>query len=302
MFLISKIFTEIDSKIKLIPINSKITKEFIYNSFPNKKIFVCDFYIQDSEFWDEIEGGYCTNNIVNIDHHAPTDRMAQYITSTVLSIQYVNKYGPVSDDSIIVINHVDCDSLLSSHIMAGILPPLELFAEASIDADHTGKLNPISDLLQSIASKRDILYSINNLIKFLKNEKIDNEAEILKNQEIESRNIIKNYIEKGYFKINKYVTYATLPEKENTAYYPSFFPNTWVICTGSPYKNTNKTEFACRLGLSAPKWLKLNRLDLPEGYNGRWNAGANGRSGGSNMDIEDFVKIINEKINNFLKN
>lgn len=52
---------------------------------------------------------------------------------------YVKEEGIASPADCVVINHTDCDSVLSSAIIRGILPPEKRFGDAAIAADHTGE-------------------------------------------------------------------------------------------------------------------------------------------------------------------
>lgn len=81
--------------------------------------------------------------------------MQKHISSTNLAIEWVRTFGPVMDGRV-VINHTDCDSILSSGIMDGSLEPLDKYGQAAIAADHTGEQNDIADILQSLESKKSL--------------------------------------------------------------------------------------------------------------------------------------------------
>jgi hypothetical protein len=89
----------------------------------NGAIVACDFYVDGSEHGREVPGGYEIGSILNVDHHAPSERMARQISSTNLAIDHVRRFGPAKPDTLVVISHTDCDSVLSSCIMAGELEP-----------------------------------------------------------------------------------------------------------------------------------------------------------------------------------
>lgn len=56
----------------------------------------------------------------------------------------------MGDDAVLIIDHLDRDSILSSGILLGRLPPDPRLSEAAITADHTGAENDIADLLQGL--------------------------------------------------------------------------------------------------------------------------------------------------------
>lgn len=290
-------------KIILINESQNISEKNIlalYQSQPKKKIFVCDFYIADIEKYSEISGGYFHGNLYNIDHHAPTKRMAQEISATHLAIDYVKTYGVNPQDAIIIINHTDCDSVLSSCIMAGILPPEDRFARAAKAADHTGEENEIADMLQAIAGERDLLFSIKTLTCILENKPLDEKATSLLQKRIKDRELIKNLIEQHAFMTDDAVTYAFTQRKIDAGLLPALLPESVIIMLAAPMPdNPQKTNYTVRRGPKAPAGLYLNTLNLDKEFGGRWNAISNKRGGGTIRPISDYVKIINEKVKNF---
>lgn len=112
-------------------------------------VVACDFYLVGAESGGEVPGGYEIGTILNVDHHAPTTRMMRYVSSTNLAIDHVIAAGPTQENSLVLVSHTDCDSVLSSCIMAGELEPDARFGEAAIAADRSGDMNEIADVLQS---------------------------------------------------------------------------------------------------------------------------------------------------------
>ena len=138
--------------ITLLPENLTFTEGDIRHVHPHGVVVVCDFSVSyATEPANPMLGALTNGNIINIDHHGNDPRLeSRIITSTTQAIEYVNRFGILPDDQHCVINHTDTDSILSSLIVRGIIPPESIFAEASIAADHTGAENPIADLLQAI--------------------------------------------------------------------------------------------------------------------------------------------------------
>src|SRR3712207_2255748 len=90
--------------------------------------------------------------------------MRRRISSTGLAVEHVRRHGPAGRDTMVVINHTDCDSVLSSAVVLGLLPPEPAWADAAIAADHTGAAHPVADLLQSLEHERDFAMSLRNLL------------------------------------------------------------------------------------------------------------------------------------------
>ncbi len=126
------------------------------------RIVACDFYISGIEKFADVTGGYEKGRLLSVDHHAPTDRMMRHVSSANLAIELV-KSGWQLGDATVVINHTDCDSVLSAGIVSGILDPLPEYGEAAISADHTGAFNEIAVLLQGRENVRDFPGAIADL-------------------------------------------------------------------------------------------------------------------------------------------
>ncbi|MCR4275031.1 MAG: hypothetical protein NUW02_03260 [Candidatus Campbellbacteria bacterium] len=292
--------------IELFPERSKITISELREIIPDDPIVVCDFYVEDIEKGEELESGYRQEDVTNIDHHAPGALMARQISSTNLAIQFVEKNGVMIPPVHVVVNHVDCDSVLSSSIMRGILSPDQKFGEAAIAADHTGAQNEIADLLQSLQDKRSISFSLTNLEKLLKGEPVDEEAEQMLNKRLQDRKRAKEIITDGKFNSIGDVYFTSVNEKFDAGLLPALLPDAIVILLGSPMKdNPERWEIKIRLGMKAPEGLTLNTLNLPD-FGGRWNAGSTKRAkgpegkGGTTLNPEEYAvlldKIIKEKL------
>ena len=103
--------------------------------------------------------------------------MRKHISSTTLANKYVTERGPLNNSYAVIINHTDTDSILSSLIMSGKLKPHDEFDMAAIAADHTGKENIISDLLQALEDDRCLNKSVDALQKIVK-KKINGKTRI----------------------------------------------------------------------------------------------------------------------------
>jgi hypothetical protein len=82
-----------------------------------------------------------------------------------LAIQHVTNVGVPT--CAVVINHTDCDSVLSSGTASGHLEPLKEYGVAAIAADHTGEENDIADLLQALDERRDLCLAFTSLDRIM---------------------------------------------------------------------------------------------------------------------------------------
>lgn len=300
-------------KLEKAPIDIYVKKARVYpeelkQKFPGKKIFVCDCYVVGIENGLENDGGYEKDGIVTIDHHALTKRMQKEISSTNLAIEYVKKNGIIGNDAkdtVVVINHTDCDSVLSSAILRGILPPEERFGQAAIACDHTGEENKIGDLLQSLQYENDLEFSLRNLQLLLRNQPLENDAQKMLETRYNNRKKAKEIIKNGqYSQIGK-TACVILNKKIDGELFVPLIPHAEVIVLANPLEaNSEKWEIELRIGKSgAFKGLILDKKKISEkidsNYGGRWNAGSNARSAdgvkehaGIDINPEEYAQMI----------
>ena len=290
-------FHENRHKIALIDQKPYHSVQELKKKFPHKKICACDFYVEDAQKGKITDYGIEYESILNIDHHAPVEEMRHHISSGVLATRYVKRFGVLDDEWIILINHKDCDSIIGSFILAGILPPEQKFSEAVIHADHTGHDDDIADLLQSIQYKEDLEQIAINLNNLLNDRSIDEEAKKLMKKRKDAREFAKHELEKGNYEKYKDVAYLILDRAGDPTMLIPFLADTKVIMMA--YKSPHDSErwnIRIRLGLAAKK-IHLNTLDLPD-FGGRWNAGSTRRHGGTSIHPKEYAKIIQEHIDN----
>ena len=278
---------------------SKNNQDDLEGRFPNEKLIVCDFYIENIEKKGvEDVGGYKNGNITNIDHHAQTLKMAKRISSTTLAIEYAQK-NKTKFPKIAIINHTDYDSILSSCIGQGILPSDNKFNNAAIAADHTGEKNGIADLLQSLKDERNIEFSLRNLELFIKGKTLEPRATELLQKRMTDRTRAIELVKSGLFKSINNIYYLLIEERIAAELLPSLIPNAEVILIASPMKNdSSKLELKIRLGINAPEGFCLNTLNLPD-FGGRWNAGNTKRFGGTSLPLEKYAILIWQKLEDF---
>ncbi len=257
----------------------------------------CDFYVQGIEAQGvDIAGGYKYGDVVNIDHHAPTERMARVISSTPLALEYLSHYK-VADGQRVVINHTDADSVLSSGIIAGVLAPEERFATAAIAGDHTGEENKIADLLQPLASFKDLVFSFRNLELLLNGEALEPEAEKAFARRRDDRKTCEA-LANDFTYWGRVCFLEGLQFSEVELFLP-FFPKAEILLIHYPAKVAGN-EIRVRLGPAAPRSLWLNKLNLPN-FGGRWNAGSSRRMEKTHLTARQYADVINQKVDAFLE-
>ena len=292
--------------ITLIPPTQVVTSEDIRKLFPTGPVFVCDFHVKGIEdgkgypYYLSNQIGYRKESITNIDHHAPTAEMEQFISSGVLASNYVLKHSAIPNIVPIVINHVDCDSVISSAILRGILPPSQFFQDAVIAADHTGKFHPVAHLLQSLDPQRDVEFSLRNLALLLKGEPLESRAQELVEIRNQERRLAERIKSEGLSKIFGDLVLIEAPRQISGELFPALFPDAKLILITKPSKKKEGNfEMKLRLGLAAPKGFTLNRINIAAvdpGFGGRWNAGANSRAGGSAVSPHQYAALLSEKL------
>jgi len=312
--------------IALLRTTNRVAPEDVLIVRAEGDLVACDFYVDGIELGEEVAGGYRLGRILNIDHHAPTPRMRRRISSTNLALEMIEVGGvPLGEDAVVVVNHIDCDSVLSSGILSGRLPPDPRFGEAAIAADHTGEENEIADLLQGIDAEitrrtgsprrtlRDYEYSIENLqlLWTAGQERLDDLAKGALKARLQKRREAEAIVSRGGFQKAGPLHFAVVDEPIDGEFFPALLPDAAVIMlanrlSGDPLR----WQVKLRLGPAAPPGMSLFDLGIPEfdsNYGGRWNAGSNRRRDpvtglrGTDLDPEDYASRLAERLENHLR-
>jgi hypothetical protein len=289
----------IDQKLILTPASVK-------GLAPGKRILVCDAYVATIEDGERHSTAFVREGITSIDHHSPIAEYSRQISSTNLALEYVKELGPIVDDTYAIINHTDCDAVLSSLIMRGILLPEDRFGIAAVAADHTGEANEIADVLQSLDVKRDLGFSARNLQLLLEGKRIEPEARALYQDRLANRDrarrITENQLEASEL---GNVYYAFLDRKIDSGLLPSLKPDAKIIVIFNPLVDREtleiipgKCEAKTRLGMAARIGTDLRDImGFDPEWGGRWNAGSNQRRGvGTEMSIGSYVQEIEKAL------
>lgn len=293
--------------IYLLPEQNGYNFDFIKSVVGSKQYFVCDFCLEDilqnarnGHKLNRVPGGYQINNCINVDHHAPTEEMAKEICSTNLAIEYVKAnpdHNP--DQCAIFIHHTDTDSVLASLILNKKLEPEDRFIQSALNADHYGTEDRIADLLEALKDKRDLHYSYDNLTKVINGSSLDYDANRLIEDRILERERATQLVQNGNFKNENGIFYAETTKNISLNLFLPLIPEAKILILSMPSKaDPSKHEIKIRLGMSHPANLRLNNLQFsPEndfGWQGRWNAGSNRRSGGTSKSLDEVVNTISQ--------
>lgn len=253
-----------------------------------RRILVADSYVAGAETWEPRPWGWETEfegrSIVNIDHHANDPRFYRHVSSGNLAVEYLRAHGP-DPEAAVVINHTDCDAVISSALLAGLLEPRAGYERAVIAADHTGMADPIADLLQALDDWRDYLASLRNLQLLESGKALETAAQDELAVRLRERALAAELVARGAFRKEGKVAVATLSAEDRVSgeFLPPLIPDAWAIVSGSPMEN-GLWESKIRLGLAAPEGSSLFALGVNTAepyYGGRWNAGSTKRAGGS---------------------
>jgi hypothetical protein len=272
----------------LIPLRKVVQLEEVLAATDAKRILVADCYVAAAEQWTPRPWGWETirdgRTVINIDHHAAAERFYRNVSSGNLAIEYAahNKFDPAAA---VVINHTDCDSVISSAILCGLLESAPRYGEAVIAADHTGEPNPLADLLQALDATRDYGTSLRNLRLLESGQPIEPHAEAELKDRFRERALAAQLVNDGAFERFGKIAVATLPGENRVSgeFLPALLPGAWIIVSGSPMKN-GLWETKIRLGLAAPAGYSLFSMGVNRAeplFGGRWNAGSTKRAGGS---------------------
>ncbi len=283
----------------LLPLSSVVPADRCLEVAPTGSIYACDFIVAGAESWCERAWGYERGRIFNIDHHADTPLMRRRVSSANLALLRVAQAGAATSDETVLINHTDCDSVLSAAILCGAIEPRPEFGEAAIAADHTGEINAIADLLQTLYTLRDYDYSLECLRRLLRGAALDERAQTALAARAAKRELAQQLVSSGAVTVAEGVAYVVTPEMVDGELLPPLLPQAQMIVSFSPRADdAGRWNCKARIGNAAPQGFELSRImkAVDAGYGGRWNAGSNTRAGGSAIAPEVFIARVIEQV------
>lgn len=297
-----------DNGITLLPKIAKITQTMLRQKFPEGPITFCDAYIEGIELGEEHEWGYSLNQIRNVDHHAPRPIMRRFISSGVQAGILVALEGTVPEDQPVVINHTDCDSIISSATMRGLIPPHPAFCEAVICADHTAAPNRIAEVLQALEPAQNLALSLHSLAALLLHKELPAATRpYLERSEREQQTALDAVQNKRFIEREGVVLVQT-PIPVESSFVGRHFPHALAVINTYPRpiqpSGSEKIlwDVKLRLGADAPQGFSLDTIgikDLDPQFGGRWNAGSTSRSGGTYITGERYMNHIIEQLRAF---
>lgn len=284
-----------------------------------ERVLACDFYISGAEHAEPVTGGYSFGHVVNIDHHAPTPEMRHRISSTNLALERLARHGEEPNESLVIISHTDCDSVLSSGLVSGELPADPRLGLAAIAADHTGETNVIADMLQELDNIRSVnlrdnpefalkesgssyLRYCHDLVRrYLERgeDALDERAQSAIAQRQRNRDAARKAVARGDFETSNGLASATLTEKLDGELFPALLPDALVILLTTSRDGVSRWESKIWLGLAAPEGSSLHDLDIRSfdpAFGGRWNAGSNRRNGGTAIAPEEYADFLERRL------
>jgi hypothetical protein len=297
----------IPTRLTILPLRSEISVEALEQACPGDGvIYACDFYVTGAEDWTPEAGGLRSGRILNVDHHAPLVRMDAPLTSTRLAVEHVRTAGIAESGSWVVINHTDCDSVLSSGIMLGHLEPDDDFVVASICADHTGRPNAVADLLQALDEKRtgdriaaQYAESMTNLRLLLQTGELLDPAAVAavlvrKGKRSDAKALLRR------FDMRDGLAFARCDREIDGAFLVQPLKDAVVIMLAVPDLHApGYWVMKLRRGRGAPAGFSLHDLrvsDWDREYGGRANAGSNKRGGGTTMTPEFWAERLRSRL------
>ncbi len=298
----------------ILPLKSGMRIDEVQAECPgDRPVFVCDFYLDGAERGTEEPGGLRLGRMLNVDHHASLPSMYTHRTSTRLAFEHLRAGGPLATaaGAWVVINHTDCDSMLSSAMLLGHLPPDERFVRASVAADHTGEVDEIAELLQGLDEDRSgqrteaqYLESLRNLRLLLNGEPLEPVAELALLKRRRDRAAAEALVAAGALRRDGALAWAMLEDELDGAYFASRLEDAAVVMLATRFEpRQDRWVVKIRLGAAAPPGLSLHALEIrawDEAFGGRWNAGSNKRGEGTALHPEEYAARLGERVRSFV--
>lgn len=282
----------------LLPVAQKVRHEELTPLVTPAGLFACDFYVDGIERGQEVPGGYERWGIVSIDHHAPMPRMSREICSTTLALRQIAERGRPPAEAAVVINHTDCDSVLSAALLLGLLEPHERYGAAAVAADHTGEADDLADLLQGLDPRRDFASSLDAVRRLESGQSLPEEALQGLEERRRRREEARAAVGSGVFRLLGRLAFAELPGRTDGELFPALLPEAALILVFVPRHGNaggQSWDAKLRLGRAAPAGASLRDISIrgfDPHYDGRWNAGSNKRGGGTGLGLETYAEQL----------
>jgi hypothetical protein len=294
--------------IDLLPVFRAGSLDDLLARYSTGEILACDFYIAGAELGIDVPGGYrLAERVLNSDHHAPTARMARPVSSTNLALEWHAAHANAPADSreaageaVVLVNHTDCDSILSSGIVSGRLDPLLEYGRAALAADHTGEEDEIADTLQALEPWRDVELSFATLRALETGAPLPEQASEALARWRDKRDCAAHYVAEGTVASDGLMAFGILDHEIDGIFFPPLLPDAVLILLAIPKPNESGTWIMkLRLGARAPEGFTIHDLQIPTldpAYGGRWNAGSNARAGGTTIPPARYAEELRRRL------
>jgi hypothetical protein len=207
----------------------------------------------------------------------------------------------------VVIHHTDCDSVLSSAMLMGYLPPEPALVNASVCADHTGEENDVADLLQALDEERhgdrteaQYLASLHHVRRLLAGEDPEPDAGAALARRRAARAAARRFVTEGQVRVADALAVGQLDRELDGAFFPALLPDAAVILLTVPHPaRPGRWTVRLRVGVAAPSGFTLDALrvgDWDRAFGGRWNAGSNKRGGGTAVPPDAYAERVRARL------
>ncbi len=287
----------------------------------NKRMIILDQKVKDIEnLGTRAPYGYDISrdglNITVIDHHV-SDPELSALSTGVLVLRYLHDHFTADKDTMVCITHKDCDSLLSSLMITGALPPLDIYGEAVMAADHTGQADAIADLLQAIEegpksgeilAKERLAFSIRELGALLSGNKLSEDSQRFYDDRVSAREVWKGRL-KDFVQLENGTFYYIFNEKVLSDPCPEFvsvlLPEAKLILVfHNDTSNHDFLQLRVLRGIAGEDKFRVDdpNLIFPEvaGFGGRSDAGSNRRGGVSIVNPVQVAEKIDANLGSLI--
>src|SRR5262249_37922922 len=208
-----------------------------------------------------------------------------------------------AEQAVVVINHTDCDSILSSGIASCRLDALPTYGRAALAADHTGEANDIADALQALEPWRDVELSFATLRAVETGAPLPEQARDALGRWRHKRDCAAHYVAQRTVTSDGLLAFGILDRETDGIFFPPLLPDAALILLVVPRPNENETwVMKLRLGARAPEGFTIHDLhmtDFDKAYGGRWNAGSNARAGGTTIPPARYAEEVRRRLVRF---
>ena len=190
-------------------------------------------------------------------------------------------------------------------MLLGLLPADPELVASSVAADHTGEEDAVADLLQALdEGRRDDRSPEQYLesVQAVENLRAGRPLGEAATEALERRRMRRELaLElKDRFEVRDGVAFTVTDHSIDSAFFPALVPEAAVVMVACPnVADPTRWTIKLRLGERAPRGLTLHALKITDwdpSFGGRWNAGSNGRGGGTDLAPADYAAKLRARL------